>query len=68
MLLSTKNVHKELVCQKAALLAEMAEIDRKEKEAVRREAEVACNAEAAWLGSKKGQEKREEVCSGGVGG
>ena len=49
MPLSTKDTHKEFIKKKAALVAEMAKLVRKEKEATEKEKEVACNMEAAWL-------------------
>ena len=57
MLSSTENVCEELIHKKAALLAEMAEIDKREKETMRKEAEVAHNAEAAWLAVEKAAKK-----------
>ena len=47
MLSSTENVCEELIHKKAALLAEMAELNKKEKEAGRKE------VEAAWLGGRR---------------
>ena len=57
MSLSTNNVHEEIAKKKAALMAEMAELARKEKEAVEKEEEAACNAEAAWLAAEKAAKK-----------
>ena len=57
MLSSTKNVHKEPVHKKAALLAEMAKVDELEKETMREEATVACNADAVWLAEEKAARK-----------
>ena len=54
---STDNIHEELVWQKIALLAQMAEVERLEQETVRKEAEVACMAEAAWLAAEKAARK-----------
>ena len=54
---STKNVHEEIARKKAALVAEMAELARKEKEAMEKEEEAARNAEAAWLAAEKAAKK-----------
>ena len=71
MLLFTENTCKKLIKKKATLLAEMAELNKKEKEAMRKEVEAVCNAEAAWLAAEKAARKevmkRKKTCGGGVG-
>ena len=57
MSLSAENVHEEITRKKAALIAEMAELARKEKEAVEKEEEAARNAEAVWLAAEKAAKK-----------
>ena len=57
MLSSTENIREEIAKKKAALIAEMAELARKEKEAVEKEEEAARNAEAAWLAAEKAAKK-----------
>ena len=54
---STENVREEIAKKKAALVAEMAELARKEKEAVEKEEEAAHNAEAARLAAEKAAKK-----------
>ena len=54
---STENVHKEIARKKAALVTEMAELARKEKEALEKEEEAARNVEAAWLAAEKAAKK-----------
>ena len=62
MSLSTNNVHEEIAKKKAALMAEMAELAKKEKEAVEKEEEAAHNTEAAQLAAEKAV--RKEVKKG----
>ena len=54
---STENVREEIAKKKAALVAEMAKLARKEKEALEKEEEAACNAEAARLAAEKAAKK-----------
>ena len=54
---SAKTVHEEIARKKAAYEAEMAELVRKEKEAVDKEEEAACNMEAARLAAEKAAKK-----------
>ena len=51
MLSSTENIHEEIARKKAALIAEMAELAHKEKEALEKE------EEAAWLAAEKAAKK-----------
>ena len=57
MSLTTDNIHKEIAKKKAALVAEMAELAKKEKEAVEKEEEAARNVEAVWLAAEKAAKK-----------
>ena len=57
---SADTVHEEIAKKKAAFEAEMAELARKEKEAVEKEEEVAHNAEAARLAAEKAAKKTEK--------
>ena len=54
---STENVHEEFIKKKAALMAEMAELIRKEQEATEKEKEMVCNVEAVWLAAEKAARK-----------
>ena len=67
MLLSTEDTCKEFIKKKAALMAEMAKLIRKEQEAAEKEKEATHNAEAVQLAAEKAARKEEEMCDGGVG-
>ena len=54
---STENICEELIHKKATLLAEMAKVNELEKETMRKEVEVACNADAVWLAVEKAVKK-----------
>ena len=54
---TTDNIREEITKKKATLVAEMAELAKKEKEAVAMEEEAACNVEAARLAAEKAAKK-----------
>ena len=57
MSLSAENIREEIARKKAALVTEMAELARKEKEAVVKEEEAAHNTEAAQLAAERAAKK-----------
>ena len=54
---STENIRKEIAKKKATLVAEMAELAKKEKAAAEKEEEAAHNAEAVQLAAEKAAKK-----------